>query len=41
MARVRTPSRPPLPRYAVAWFPAFDGIARIEDFRALHDPMAA
>jgi 2'-5' RNA ligase len=31
-------SRPPLPRYAVAWFPSFDGIERIERFRARHDP---
>jgi 2'-5' RNA ligase len=29
-----------LPRFAVAWFPAFDGIERIEAFRARHDPMA-
>ena|SRR5687768_9407554 len=34
------PSRPPLPRFAVAWFPAFPGIERIEAFRARHDPMA-
>jgi 2'-5' RNA ligase len=33
-------SRPPLPRYAVAWFPGFDDLARIEAFRARHDPMA-
>jgi 2'-5' RNA ligase len=33
-------SRPPLPRYAVAWFPSFDGLARIERFRARHDPAA-
>jgi 2'-5' RNA ligase len=33
-------TRPPLPRFAVAWFPAFEGIAAIEAFRALHDPMA-
>lgn len=39
-ARVRR-SRPPLPRFAVAWFPAFDGIERIEAFRRAHDPMAA
>jgi len=31
-------SRPPLPRYAVAWFPSFDGLERIERFRARHDP---
>ena len=41
MARSRTPSRPPLPRFAVAWFPAFDGIEDVEAFRARHDPMAA
>jgi 2'-5' RNA ligase len=34
-------SRPPLPRFAVAWFPQFAGIERIEEFRARHDPMAA
>jgi 2'-5' RNA ligase len=34
-------SRPPLPRFAVAWFPAFAGIERIEAFRARHDPAAA
>jgi 2'-5' RNA ligase len=33
-------SRPPLPRFAVAWFPRFDDLARIEDFRQRHDPMA-
>ncbi len=32
--------RPPLPRFAVAWFPCFAGIAAIEDFRRSHDPMA-
>src|SRR5260221_11938208 len=31
-------SRPPLPRYAGAWFPKFAGIERIEAFRARHDP---
>ena len=31
-------SRPPLPRFAVAWFPRFEGIERIEAFRARHDP---
>lgn len=41
MARARTPPRPPLPRFAVAWFPAFTGIERIEAFRQRHDPMAA
>jgi 2'-5' RNA ligase len=33
-------TRPPLPRFAVAWFPSFEGIERIESFRARHDPMA-
>jgi 2'-5' RNA ligase len=33
-------SRPPLPRFALAWFPSFDGIERLEAFRARHDPMA-
>ena len=33
-------SRPPLPRFAVAWFPRFDGIERIEAFRRRHDPAA-
>lgn len=40
MARARTPPRPPLPRFAVAWFPAFPGIERIEAFRRRHDPVA-
>lgn|SRR5258705_720762 len=34
-------TRPALPRYAVAWFPKFAGIERIEAFRARHDPAAA
>jgi 2'-5' RNA ligase len=34
-------SRPPLPRYAVAWFPPLEGLERIEAFRARHDPAAA
>ncbi len=33
-------SRPPLPRFALAWFPSFEGIERVEAFRARHDPMA-
>lgn len=33
-------SRPPLPRFAVAWFPEFRDIERIEEFRRRHDPMA-
>lgn len=32
--------RPPLPRFAVAWFPQFEGIERIEAFRRRHDPAA-
>lgn len=39
MPRLRRP-RPELPRFAVAWFPAFPGIERVEAFRARHDPMA-
>ena len=34
-------TRPPLPRFAVAWFPGFEGIERIEEFRRRHDPAAA
>ena len=41
MPRARTSSRPPLPRFAVAWFPQFRGIERLEAFRRRHDPMAA
>jgi 2'-5' RNA ligase len=41
VARARTPPRPPLPRFAVAWFPRFEGIERIEAFRQRHDPAAA
>ena len=40
MARARTPPRPPLPRFAVAWFPRFAGIERVEAFRERHDPAA-
>lgn len=40
MGRVRRAPRPPLPRFAVAWFPAFQGIERVEAFRARHDPAA-
>jgi 2'-5' RNA ligase len=40
VARARTPPRPPLPRFAVAWFPAFRGLERIEAFRRRHDPVA-
>ncbi len=41
MARLRRAPRPPLPRFAVAWFPEFPGIERIEAFRRAHDPVAA
>lgn len=34
-------SRPPLPRFAVAWIPNFDGLESIEAFRRRHDPAAA
>ena len=34
-------SRPPLPRFAVAWFPRFEGLEGVEAFRRKHDPMAA
>ena len=34
-------SRPALPRFAVAWFPRFEGLEAIEAFRRRHDPMAA
>jgi 2'-5' RNA ligase len=40
MARARLP-RAPLPRFAVAWFPAFDGIEAIEALRRRHDPAVA
>jgi len=40
MPRLRQP-RPALPRFAIVWFPAFEGIARVEAFRARHDPTAA
>ena len=40
MAPALRRSRPPLPRFAVAWFPRFEGIERIEAFRRLHDPVA-
>lgn len=41
MKRSRAPPRPALPRYALAWFPSFSGIDRIEAFRRRHDPAAA
>ena len=34
-------ARPALPRFAVAWFPRFAGLDRIESFRRRHDPAAA
>ena len=34
-------SRPALPRFAVAWFPRFEGVAAVEAFRRRHDPMAS
>jgi 2'-5' RNA ligase len=34
-------TRPALPRFAVAWFPRFEGLDRVEAFRARHDPMAS
>jgi 2'-5' RNA ligase len=40
VARALRHSRPPLPRFAVAWFPVFEGIERIEAFRRKHDPVA-
>ena len=40
MAPALRRSRPPLPRFAVAWFPRFEGIERIEAFRRRHDPVA-
>jgi hypothetical protein len=41
VARAIRPPRPPLPRFAVAWFPRFRGIEAIEAFRSKHDPMAS
>jgi 2'-5' RNA ligase len=40
MGRIRRAPRPPLPRLAVAWFPRFRGIERLEEFRRRHDPVA-
>lgn len=40
MSRALRRPRPPLPRFGVAWFPAFAGLERIEAFRRRHDPMA-
>ncbi len=37
----RLPSpRPELPRFSVAWFPDFEGLARIEAYRRRFDPLA-
>jgi 2'-5' RNA ligase len=38
MRRAIRPPRPPLPRFAVAWFPAFEGLDRVEAVRKRHDP---
>jgi 2'-5' RNA ligase len=40
LGRALRAPRPPLPRFAVAWFPAFEGIERIEAYRQRHDPQA-
>ncbi|HEY2630611.1 MAG TPA: 2'-5' RNA ligase family protein [Usitatibacter sp.] len=32
--------RPPLPRFAVAWFPGFEAMDRVEALRKRHDPAA-
>jgi 2'-5' RNA ligase len=40
MARARRPPRAPLPRFALAWFPRFEGIEKIEAIRRRHDPAA-
>lgn len=40
MARKLQLPRPPLPRFAVAWFPQFPGIEALESFRSRHDPVA-
>ena len=41
MPRVLRRTRARLPRFAVAWFPRFDGLAGVEAFRGRHDPMAS
>jgi 2'-5' RNA ligase len=38
MRRALRLPRPPLPRFAVAWFPAFEGMDRVEALRKRHDP---
>ena len=40
MGRALRAPRPPLPRFAVAWFPAFEGLERIEAYRKRNDPQA-
>jgi 2'-5' RNA ligase len=40
MARARRP-RAPLPRFAVAWFPDFPGIDKIEAIRREYDPASS
>lgn len=40
MGRALRKPRPPLPRFAVAWFPDFEGLDAVEAFRARHDPVA-
>ena len=40
MGRALRAPRPPLPRFAVAWFPTFEGLERIEAYRQRHDPQA-
>jgi len=40
MGRALRLPRPPLPRFAVAWFPRFAGMDRVEALRRRHDPAA-
>jgi 2'-5' RNA ligase len=40
MARARRP-RAPLPRFAVAWFPDFPGIEKVETIRRAYDPASS
>jgi 2'-5' RNA ligase len=40
MGRALRNPRPPLPRFAVAWFPRFEGLDAIEDYRERHDPLS-
>jgi 2'-5' RNA ligase len=39
--RALRPPRPPLPRFAVAWFPAITGAEPFRAFRHRHDPLHA